>query len=65
MLVDCREVALLDDKWTAHQYYRTNARTRWDIVRMLEGHPADRIKGRTHIPELRAWRLSKTMPRMG
>ncbi len=63
VLIDCREVALVDDRWTAHQYYRNNARARWDIVRVLEGLPADRIKGRIHIPELRAWRLTKTNPR--
>lgn len=63
VLLDCREVALVDDKWTAHQYYRSNARTRQDIVHTLEGLPADRIRGRTHIPELRAWRLSRTLPR--
>lgn len=63
VLVDCREVALVDDRWTAHQYYRVNPRTVYDIVKTLEGMPADAIKGRVHVPELRSWRLTRTMPR--
>ncbi len=62
-LVDARMVALDNDIWQAHQYYRKSPRVVYDIVRTLEGLPPDQIKGRVVVPGLRAWRLSKTLPK--
>jgi esterase/lipase superfamily enzyme len=63
VLLDCREVALDGDRWTGHQYYRSSPRAALDIVKTLEGHAPDLVKGRVHIPELRAWRLTRAIPR--
>ena len=64
VLVDCREVALINDIWQAHQYYRVSPRVVFDVIGTLEALQPDQIKGRVHVPELRAWRIKKAMPRV-
>lgn len=57
VLIDSREVALHGDVWTAHQYYRTSPRVVADVTATLAGTPVDQVEGRTHVPDLRAWRI--------
>jgi len=58
-VVNCCDVVTPARDPTGHQYYRTVARVRDDVLSVLDNLDSDRIPGRSYVAETRSYRLAK------